>query len=52
MLRTKDGEASLSWITDKESVKKHCKITGVQLNAHVRDWPRSEEGQRLLEQLR
>ena len=52
MLRAKDGEASLSWIMSKEAVKKRCGLTEVQLNAHVRSWPRSEEGRRLLAQIR
>ena len=52
MLRAKDGEASLSWIMSKEAVKKRCGLTEVQLNAHVRSWPRSEEGKELLEEFR
>ena len=52
MLRAKDGGVSLSWIPNKKAVKKHCKVTAVQLNSHVRSWPRSEEGKELLEEFR
>ena len=52
MLRGKDGEVSLSWITSKRDVVRNCGITAALYNAHVRSWPRSEEGQGLLLKLR
>ena len=52
MLCAKDGGVSLSWISDKEAVLKHCQVTAAELNAHVRSWPRSKQGKELLEELR
>ncbi len=49
-----DGQLHLSWIANANSAVNLSRLgmTRAQLNAFVHEWPRSEEGRRLLEGLR
>ena len=54
MLRTRTGNIGLQWILTVAQARHRSRlgITTGELHAFVRDWPRSEEGRRLLEGLR
>ncbi|KAI7846012.1 hypothetical protein COHA_000551 [Chlorella ohadii] len=54
LLFNDDGELHLSWIISATQPRylNAMGMTRAQLNAFVREWPRSEEGRRLLEGLR
>ena len=54
MLRTRAGNIGLQWIVTVSDAKNRSRlaITTEELHTFVRDWPRSEEGRRLLEGLR
>ena len=48
MLHKKGGGVSLSWIINAKRDLPGCGVNRAAISVHVREWPRSEEGRRLL----
>ncbi|KAL4447879.1 hypothetical protein ABPG75_005098 [Micractinium tetrahymenae] len=50
--RDASGRPTLSWMVVSEPRLRRCGLSKQQVNEHVLTWPASQEGQRLLEELR
>ncbi len=52
LLRDNGGSVSLCWVASaKQDLQRCCGMSAAEYNTFVREWPRSEEGRRLLEGL-
>ncbi len=52
LLRYKDGSVCVSWVSGaKWDMLNYGGMTAAEFHTFVREWPRSEEGRRLLEGL-